>query len=87
MTISKRYQRFADMASIEAVKSPMLFQHGCVITKGKKVLFRGKNTLRNNSADGFIQDDCSCHAEVDALRRMYHSRVRKIGHAKVAKVF
>jgi len=87
MSVSKRYQRFADMAAIEAVNSSMLFQHGCVITKGKKILFRGKNTIRNNSADGFIKGDCSCHAEVDALRRMYHIRTRKMGQAKVAKVF
>jgi len=83
---SKRVQRLVNFACMEAEKSTMLFQHGCVITKGRKIIGRGNNSLRNHSADGFIQDDCSCHAEVDALRRIYNNRVRKVGPAKVSKV-
>lgn len=84
--VSKRVQRLANFASEEAEKSTMLHQHGCVITKGKKIIGRGTNSIRTHSADGFIQDQCSCHAEVDALRKLYNNRVRKVGHAKVSKV-
>ena len=65
----------------------MNYQHGCVITRGRKVISRGHTNYRTRCGDGLISDtSCSCHAEVDAIRRMYGSRIRKHGPRRTAKV-
>jgi len=84
---TNKHQRMASLAYCESIKSEMNFQHGCVISRGRKVVSRGHNNYRTRCSDGLISNtSCSCHAEVDALRRMYSSRTRKHGKRRTAKV-
>lgn len=87
MTVSNKHQRFASIAFDESKNSVMLSQHGCVIARGRQIVGKGINNYRTKSKDGFISDtSCSCHAEVDALRRVYQARIRKSGVRRTAKV-
>ena len=62
----------------EATKSDLLFKHGCVATYGGKIIARGCNTYKCHSAhDNFIHEQCSCHAEINVLRQIYHKHSRK----------
>ena len=65
-------EKFANVAMDEANKSDLLSQHGCVAVINGKVMARGHNSSRCYSADGFLRKTCSCHAEVDVLRKLFH---------------
>ena len=54
-------------------KSPVLMQHGCIAVVGGKIMATGFNNYRTTSNDGFIGNTCTCHAEVDTLRKLYRS--------------
>ena len=74
MTIlSSTDQQYICHAAQEANKSTLLSRHGCVAVVNGKILGRGHNTIRTQSFDGFIRNTCSCHAEIAALRNMFHS--------------
>lgn len=64
--------RFLCMAADISKKSPVLMQHGSVAVIGGKVMATGFNNYRTTSNDGFIGNSCTCHAEVDVLRKLYH---------------
>ena len=56
-----------------AQDSDMLYRHGCIAVRGGKIIERGCNTYKCYSArDMFLQRCCSCHAEVNVLRKMYY---------------
>ena len=65
-------EKFANVAMEEANKSDLLSQHGCVAVINGKVMARGHNSSRCYSGDGFLRKTCSCHAEVDVLRKLFH---------------
>ena len=65
-------EKFANIALEEAKKSDVLSQHGCVAVLNGKIIARGHNSSRAYSGDGFLRNTCSCHAEVDVLRKLYH---------------
>tara|TARA_A100001035_G_C27660039_1_gene443329 strand:+ start:461 stop:694 length:234 start_codon:yes stop_codon:yes gene_type:complete len=67
--ISKKDQSFIDMAYNHALKSDMLFQHGCVCTINGKVVSMGYNNYRTRCRTGLV-DSCSTHAEMDAIRKL-----------------
>ena len=74
MTIlSASDQIFAAHAAYESSKSTLLSRHGCVAVANGKILGRGYNSIRTQSHDGFICNSCSCHAEMSALRNLYHT--------------
>lgn len=74
MTIlCERDHHFLSLASLEAEKSVQQSRHGCVAVSNGKIRGRGHNSCRTQSCDGFIQNTCSCHAEVAALRNMWHT--------------
>ena len=73
MLLSSTDQRHIQDATIESSKSRLLSKHGCVAVVNGKIMGRGHNSERTRSADGFINNSCSCHAEVATLRNMYHS--------------
>ena len=62
-------ERFADIALREARKSPVQFRHGCVAVVGGKIIERGYNNYQTYSKDGLIGKSCSCHAEINVLRK------------------
>ena len=69
----------------EALKSTLHIQHGAVITKGSKIITRG----RNNSRTTFLhRKRLCCHAEIDAVQQLiktqFHSNSTK-PNSKFAK--
>ena len=80
---------FMQAALDEAHKSPCLMQHGAVAVSGGKIIGRGYNHYRSRTSDGIVQNSCTCHAEMAALRdvlRTHDTEHRHYLHAiKVAK--
>jgi tRNA(Arg) A34 adenosine deaminase TadA len=66
--IGSRHHKHLSSAMQEAYKSDIFRRHGCVITKGGKVIGRGYNEKRTQSRDNLIKGGCTCHAEVAAVR-------------------
>jgi len=85
---TNKHERMASLAFHEALKSEHpYFQHGCILSRGKKVIGRGHNNTRTQCKEGLISNNsCSCHAEVDALKRVYNKRLRSQGERRTLKV-
>ncbi len=64
---------YLSRAASEAKKSNLQSRHGCVAVTNGKIRGRGHNSNRTQSCDGFIANTCSCHAEIAALRDLWHS--------------
>lgn len=74
---NNRHERFARLALEEANKSNMTHhQHGCIAVLGGQIIARGYNSDRTQSSDGFLKNTCSCHAEIDVMRKL-EKRVNK----------
>jgi deoxycytidylate deaminase len=71
MTIcSNNDWRFLEIAADEASKSKVKYhKHGCVAVASGKVVARGCNHYRAFSKDGLLDNACTCHAEIDVLRK------------------
>jgi tRNA(Arg) A34 adenosine deaminase TadA len=63
-------EKWASRAINEAKKSHLLMKHGCLATSGGKLIAAGCNTYQTYSKDGFIKNSCSCHAEINVLRKL-----------------
>jgi|TARA_Y100000816_G_C26080540_1_gene569452 tRNA(Arg) A34 adenosine deaminase TadA len=61
-------ERFITHAALQSTKSDLVSRHGCVITSNGKIIGRGYNSSRTKSSDGFLNNTCSCHAEIAAIR-------------------
>lgn len=72
-SLSVTDQTYLCHAAEEARKSSLQSRHGCVAVVNGKIIGRGHNSPRTQSCDGFIQNTCSCHAEIAALRDVWHS--------------
>ena len=83
-TISKGSTKFINQALTIAQSSSMLFRHGCVCVANGKVISTGVNNYRTRCNTGLI-DSCSCHAEMDAVRKIIKGT--KGTPAKVATAF
>ena len=71
----------------EAKKSNMLFKHGCVATYGGHVIASGYSTHKNYSShDNFIDNQCSFHAEMDVLRKIYWRTYEKRKRRKQQRI-
>ena len=70
--ISSNDMRFISQAAAEANKSPVLMRHGAVAVAHGKVFGRGYNHYRSTSKDLFINNTCTCHAEIASLRNMFY---------------
>ncbi len=66
-------ETYMALAAIESRKSDLQSRHGCLAVVSGKIMGRGHNSSRTHSCDGFIQNTCSCHAEMAALRDLWHS--------------
>jgi len=67
--LSNNDEKYAANAYIEACKSQMAMQHGCIAVRSGKIIAKGHNKCRTYSKDGLIYNSCSCHAEIDVLRK------------------
>ena len=65
-------QKFLSLALEEAKKSNLLMRHGCIAVISGKIASRGFNNYRTHSKDNFLVNTCSCHAEIDTLRKLYN---------------
>ena len=75
MSLSKSDQKIISIAYEQAIQSPCKFQHGCIATINGKIIAMGYNNYRQWSKDGIIDDPCSCHAEMDVLRKSLNAVV------------
>ena len=69
--ISRQDERFLSAAFKQALLSPVLMRHGAVTVVGGKIVGQGYNNYRTYSSDQFINNTCTCHAEISALRNTY----------------
>jgi tRNA(Arg) A34 adenosine deaminase TadA len=65
-------ENFMQIALNEAVKSPCNSQHGAVAVVKGNIIGRGYNHYRCNTRDGFVNNSCTCHAEMSAIRQAFH---------------
>lgn len=78
MILTNKKDKMFSASLTEAAKSNMLFKHGCVATYGGKIIARGCNTYKCYSSDHeFVCGQCSCHAEINVLRQIYHNNTEK----------
>ena len=84
-SLNNRDERFARYALMEANKSNMVHhQHGCIAVLGGQIIARGYNSDRTQSSDGFLKNTCSCHAEIDVMRKL-EKRLSKKSSSFLAK--
>ena len=83
--MSAKTLRFLDEALFEAESSDLLMKHGCVAVKNGKIIGRGYNYFRTKSSDGFLNSNCSCHAEISAIRDAYYSLGFKDDYSNLIK--
>ena len=70
-TCTLRDEKYASIALTEAKKSNMKYhQHGCVAVTNGAVIARGWNSYGSHPNDKYLSDVCSCHAEVDVMRKI-----------------
>ena len=76
--ITNTDERYLSLAAHISKKSPVLMQHGCIAVTAGKITATGFNNYRTTSNDGFIYDTCTCHAEVDVMRKLYHKSMTNV---------
>ena len=86
LTCSNRDLRYIQLAGYEATKSIVGYKHGCVAVVSGKIVARGFNNYRTHSKDGLIAHACSCHAEIDVLRKCRKQNITKKITLYVARV-
>ncbi len=69
--------RLASVALNESDKSPLNYRIGCIACASGKIVARGYNHYRTYSKDGLIGNTCSCHAEIDVLRKCLKQKITK----------
>ena len=70
-SISLKDQQFISAAAHEAANSVVAMRHGCVAVVAGKVIAQGHNTYRASSRDGFLDNTCTCHAEISTIRKIH----------------
>jgi deoxycytidylate deaminase len=93
--LSNQEKRFLNIAIKAAGSSDMKKKHGAVVVKSGRVLAIGTNKFRNHpaqTASDRIQDECSVHAEIDAISRcdprgasLYVARVNNSGDVRYSR--
>ena len=75
--LSNADYRYMSLTMEEAKKSHFSYQVGCIAVVSGKIVARGCNTYRTYSKDGMIGRACSCHAEIDVLRKCLKQNITK----------
>lgn len=83
--LSKKDYSHVARAMEECKNSTMLMKHGCVVADGSKMLACGHNHYRTRYNDKFMKQSCSCHAEMDALRKVSKTATCQSKSFKVRK--
>lgn len=69
LTITKKDEKFLNIAIEQSYKSTMLMRHGCVVVRNGQIIGKGVNHYRNKFDKKFMTNVCCCHAEMDAIHR------------------
>ena len=77
--VSLKDQQFISAACKQAQKSTVAMRNGCVAVSGGKIIAGGSNNYRASSRDGFLENTCTCHAEIATLRKVH---TRHTNHTK-----
>ena len=81
--ISSTHHKWFEYAGSISLESNLLFKVGCVATHGGKMIASGCNNYNNYSRhDNLCQFSCSCHAEINVIRKC----LKKIGREKMKRV-
>lgn len=84
--LSIKEQQVYSLCLIEASKSKLLYQHGCIATVGGKIIERGINN-HNNRNKLCVENICSCHAEIDVLYKIYYRFHKRGKGSKIDRIF
>jgi deoxycytidylate deaminase len=77
--MTRNDEKFVAVAVEEAEKSQLMAKLGCIAVINGKIVARGFNHYRTFSKDGIIERTCSCHAEMDVLRKcLKQKKIRKL---------
>lgn len=79
-----RDEKYASLALHAAHNSNMKYhQHGCIAVADGTILARGWNSYGSSCSlkDKYLQNTCSCHAEVDVMRKIERLLVKKQLHS------
>lgn len=72
-------EKYVSLAVAEAEKSDLRAKLGCIAVVSGKVVAKGFNHYRTFSKDKLIEKTCSCHAEIDVLRKcLKKNKIKKI---------
>lgn len=80
--LSVKKQKLLNLSYNEAVKSDLLYQHGCIATHSGKIVAKGFN--KKNSC---YNQACTCHAEIDVLQKMSKLFIKNGKYHKKNKFF
>ena len=77
-TCTLRDEKYASLALTEAQNSNMKYhQHGCIAVTNGAVIARGWNSYGSHPNDKYLSDVCSCHAEVDVMRKIERLLIKR----------
>lgn len=81
-TCTSRDEKYACLALHAANSSNMKYhQHGCIAVADGTILASGCNSYGSSSSkDKYLQNTCTCHAEVDVMRKIERLLVKKQIH-------
>ena len=81
-TCTNRDEKYACLALRAANSSNMKYhQHGCIAVADGTILASGCNSYGSSSSkDKYLQNTCTCHAEVDVMRKIERLLVKKQIH-------
>ena len=68
-SISNKEDTYVALACEQANKSNALYKHGCIAILNGKIIARGFNHARTRCRYNIIDNPCSCHAEMDVLKK------------------
>ena len=82
-SLSSKHYKWFEKAGLIAQESDMLFKLGCVATYSGKYIASGCNNHNCYSKhDNFCDFTCSCHAEINVIRKC----LKLLGEQKMKKV-
>ena len=74
--LSHKESNYISEAINEAKQSPVKIRHGAIAITGGRVIAKGFNHYRTQSADGYM-GGLTCHAECDVLHKLLKLQTNK----------
>lgn len=83
---SNKIESMFSLCTEQASRSPLMYRIGCIATYGGKIICKDCNS-DTYSTDKFLKNTCTCHAEVNVLRRTFQKYQRQYKEDKIKKIF